>query len=65
MIINCLTSTGSPNFIKHLTNKLRYIAGLKKCSAKRLSILLTKISTAVKERLQMHRATLYARSGVN
>ena len=61
MIMNCLTSTGSPNFTKHLTN----IAGSKKCSTKPLSILLTKILTAVKERLHMYCATVYARSGVN
>ena len=45
--------------------KQRFIAGSKKCSTKLLSVLLTKILTAVKERLQMYCATVYARSGVN
>jgi hypothetical protein len=65
MIMNCLTSAGSPNFIKHvLTNKDTLLV-LKKYSSKSLSILLTKILTAVKERLQMYCVTVYARSGVN
>jgi hypothetical protein len=45
--------------------KQRFIAGSKKCSTKPLSILLTKILIAVKERLHMYCATVYARSGVN
>jgi hypothetical protein len=49
----------------HVPYKQRYIAGSKKCSTKPLSILLTKILTAVKERLQMYCATVYARSGAN
>jgi hypothetical protein len=61
--MNCLTSTRCPNFIKHLAN--RYIAGSKICFTKPLSILLTKILIAVKKRLQMFCATVYARSGVN
>jgi hypothetical protein len=64
MIMNCLTSTGSPNFIKHLTNKDPLLVP-KKCSTKPLSILLTKILTAVKERLHMYCATVYAKSRVN
>ena len=45
--------------------KQRYIAGSSKCSTKPLSLILTKILTAVKEKLQMYCATTYARSGVN
>ena len=45
--------------------KQRYIAGSSKCSTKPLSILLTKILTIVKEKLQEYCATIYARSGVN
>jgi hypothetical protein len=45
--------------------KQRFIAGSKKCSTKLLSVFLTKILTAVKERLQMYCATVYARSEVN
>jgi hypothetical protein len=44
--------------------KQRYIAGSKKISTKPLSISLTKILTAVKERLQLYCATVYARSGI-
>ena len=47
--------------------KQRYIAGSSKCSTKPLSLLLTKILTAVKEQLQKYRKyceTTYARSGV-
>jgi hypothetical protein len=64
MIVICLTFTGSQNFIKHLTNKDSLLAP-KKCSTKLLSVLLTNILTAVKERLQIYCATVYARSGVN
>jgi hypothetical protein len=45
--------------------KERYIAGSKKSSTKPLSILLTEILTAVKERFQMYCATVYAFCGVN
>jgi mRNA deadenylase 3'-5' endonuclease subunit Ccr4 len=45
--------------------KQRYIACSKKCSTKPFSILLTKLLTAVKERLQIYCAILYRRSGVN
>jgi hypothetical protein len=45
--------------------KQRFIAGSKKFYTKPLSILLTKILTAVKERLHMYCATVYTRSGVN
>jgi hypothetical protein len=38
---------------------------VKKNVPQNLSILLTKILTAVKERLHMYCATVYARSGVN
>jgi hypothetical protein len=44
--------------------KQRFIAGSKKCSTKPLSIFLIKMLTAVKERLRMYCATVYA-SGVN
>jgi hypothetical protein len=55
-----------PNFTKLLTKKKhRYIAGSSKCSTKPLSLLLTNILTAVKEKLQTYCATTYARSGVN
>jgi hypothetical protein len=47
-----------------ISYKQRYIAGSKNV-LQNLSILLTKILTAVKERLQMYCATVYARSGVN
>jgi hypothetical protein len=43
----------------------RYIAGSSKCSTKPLSLLLTKILTAVKEKLQTYCATTYAKNGVN
>merc|ERR1712148_15503 len=42
-----------------------YIAGSSKCSTKPLSILLTKILTAVKEKLQQYCTVAYSRSGVN
>ena len=45
--------------------KQRYIAGSSKCSTKPLSILLTKILTAVKEKLQQYCTVAYSRSGVN
>jgi hypothetical protein len=45
--------------------KQRLIAVSKKCSTKLLSVLLTKILTAVSERLQMNCTIVYARSGVN
>jgi hypothetical protein len=48
------------NPIKH-----RYIAGSSKCSTKHLSLLLTNILIAVKEKLQTYCATTYARSGLN
>jgi hypothetical protein len=59
MIVNCITFTESPNFIKH------HKVWFQKCSTKPLSILLTKMLTAVNERLQMCCAIVYARSGVN
>jgi hypothetical protein len=46
-------------------HKERYIAGSSKCSTKSLSLLLTKILSAVKEKLRTYCATKYARSGVN
>jgi hypothetical protein len=45
--------------------KQRFIAGSKQCSTKLLSVLLTKILIAVKERILMYCANVYARSGVN
>jgi hypothetical protein len=42
-------------------HKTPYKQKFQKCSIKHQSILLAKISTAVKERLQMHCATVYAR----
>jgi hypothetical protein len=45
--------------------KHRYIDGYSKCSIKPLSLFLTNILTAVKEKLQTYCATTYARSGVN
>ena len=45
--------------------KQRYIAGSSKCSTKPLSLLLTKILTVVKEKLQEYCTTIYSRSGVN
>jgi hypothetical protein len=45
--------------------KQRFIDGSKNNYTKLLSVLLTKIITAVKERLQMCCVTVYARSGVN
>jgi hypothetical protein len=47
--------------------KHRYITGSSKCSTKPLSLLLMKILTAVKEKLQTYCATTYTctRSGVN
>jgi hypothetical protein len=45
--------------------KDRYIAGSSKCSTKPLSVLLTNILKAVKEKLQTYCATTYVRSGVN
>jgi hypothetical protein len=45
--------------------KQRYIAGSSKCSTKPLSLLLTKLLTAIKESLQRHCSTAYSRSGIN
>ena len=45
--------------------KQRYIAGSAKCSTKPLSLILTRILTALKEGLQKYCDTAYARSGVN
>ena len=45
--------------------KQRYIAGSSKCSTKPLSLLLTKLLTAVTESLQRYCSTTYSRSGVN
>ena len=45
--------------------KQRYIAGSAKCSTKPLSLILTRILTAVKEGLQKYCDTAYARNGVN
>ena len=45
--------------------KQRYIAGSSKCSTKPLSLLLTKLLTAIKESLQRYCSTTYSRSGVN
>jgi hypothetical protein len=64
MIMNFLTFTGSINFIKHLTNKDSLLVP-KTLSTILLSILLSNILTAVKERLQMYCATVYARKVVN
>jgi hypothetical protein len=63
MIMNCLISTGSPNFIKRRTNKDMWLVlkMLNKTSIK----LLTKILTAVHDRLKMYCATVSARIGVN
>jgi hypothetical protein len=45
--------------------KQRYIAGSNKCFTKPLSLLLTKLLTAIKEPLQRYCCTAYSRSGVN
>jgi hypothetical protein len=45
--------------------KQRYIAGSSKCSTKPLSLLLTKLLTAIKELLQRYCSAAYSRSGVN
>ena len=45
--------------------KQRYITGSSKCSTKPLSLLLTKLLTAIKESLQRYCSTAYSRSGVN
>jgi hypothetical protein len=45
--------------------KHRYITGSNNCSTTPLSLLLTNILTAVKEKLQKYCVTTYARSGVN
>ena len=45
--------------------KERYIAGSSTCSTKELSIHLTKILSAVKERQQKYCETVYSRSGIN
>ena len=45
--------------------KHRFIAGSAKCSAKPLSILLTKLLTHIKQGLQKYCETAYSRSGVN
>ena len=44
--------------------KEMYIAGSKTCSTKELSIHLTKILSAVKERQQKYCETAYSRSGI-
>jgi hypothetical protein len=43
----------------------RYIAGSSKCSTKPLSLLLTKLLTAIKESLQKYCSAACSRSGVN
>jgi hypothetical protein len=53
-----------PNLYK-TPYKHRYIAGSSKCSTKPLSMLLTNILIAVKEKHQTYCVTAYARSGVN
>jgi hypothetical protein len=55
-----------PKFHKN-PHKLRYIAGSIKCSTKPLSLdlLLTNISTAVREKLKTSCATTYAKNRVN
>ena len=63
MNLNYHTSTGFLNYKNPY--KHRYIAGSSRCSTKPLSLLLTNILTAVKEKLQTYCATTYARSGVN
>jgi hypothetical protein len=45
-------------------NKQRYTAGSSKCSTKPLSLLHTKLLTAIKESLQRYCFTAYSRSGV-
>ena len=45
--------------------KQRYIAGSSKCSTKDLSIILTKILSAVKEGQQKYCDTVYSRSSIN
>jgi hypothetical protein len=45
--------------------KQRYIVGSSQCSTKPLSLLLTKLLTAIKESLQRYCSTAYSRSGVN
>jgi hypothetical protein len=45
--------------------KQRCIAGSSKCSTKQLSLLLTKLLTAMKESLQRYCSTAYSRRGVN
>jgi hypothetical protein len=57
MIMNCLTSSGSPNFTKHLTNK--YTLLVPKNVLQNLCQYSLKMLTAVKERLQMYFATVY------
>jgi hypothetical protein len=49
-------------FTKPLTKIYNWI---QQCSTKPLSLLLTKILTAVKEKPQTYYATIYAKSGVN
>jgi hypothetical protein len=46
-------------------NKQKYIAGSSKCFTKPLSLLLTKLLTAIKESLQRYCSTAYSRSGIN
>ena len=45
--------------------KQKFIAGSSKCSTKPLSLLLTKLLTAIKELLQRYCSTAYSISGVN
>jgi hypothetical protein len=54
-----------PKLHKKLLKKQRYKAGSSKCSTKLLSLHLTKILTAVKEKRQKYCATTYARGGAN
>jgi hypothetical protein len=58
-----ITSTSSPNSIKHLINKNTLLVP-ETISTKPLLILLTKILTAVTEMLQIYCTTVYARSGL-
>jgi hypothetical protein len=63
IVMNCLTFTGSPNVIKHLTNKDTLL--VPKMFYKTFVNTPYKMFTAVKEKFQMYCATVYARSGVN
>jgi hypothetical protein len=64
MNVNTHTSTGLLHFTKILVN-IDTQQDLTSVPPSPLSLLLTKLLTTLKEKIETHRTTTYARSGVN